>query len=233
MSSSGTSGSLQIAFTSSPQQSPRYFYISIYFRSAANRINLFILGHVRVSISRKWINRFQNHFQFWKRWFECFIFSLWPIRHFRSLTPKTGLLNRRPRITQKGWLRLFRKLLKLANYKLTAMKYRKVSTLTGNAVISYFRSTANRVHATATAADFTFTKLSETARASNFAPQSARHSSHFDRKWHHQLHPAGSQRYKDVRFLSLFFSWGGLFVALTNAVKSKPFNHSYCCRCHI
>ena len=45
---------------------------------------------------------------------------------------------------------------------------------TGNDDISYFRSAANRVHATATVDSFTVTKqsfwkISETARASNFS----------------------------------------------------------------
>ena len=52
--------------------------IIISFRSTANRINVFILGHVRVAISQKWFNRFQKGLQFWNRLFkQFFIFDCW------------------------------------------------------------------------------------------------------------------------------------------------------------
>ena len=45
-----------------------------YFRSAANRINVFIFGHVRVAISRWRCNGLRKSSEFWKDWLKCFIF---------------------------------------------------------------------------------------------------------------------------------------------------------------
>ena len=47
--------------------------VTSHFRSATNRINMLILGHVQVEISRLWLNWFRKGLQFWKRWCNCFI----------------------------------------------------------------------------------------------------------------------------------------------------------------
>ena len=51
--------------------------ITVYFRAAVNRINVFILGHIGVAISRYWFNRFRKVYDFGKEVpFKCCFFVM-------------------------------------------------------------------------------------------------------------------------------------------------------------
>ena len=64
--------------------------VTSYFRSAANRINVCILGHVLIAISQWWFNRFWQCLQFSKLWFKGFISSYVSYKTFLLLDPQNG-----------------------------------------------------------------------------------------------------------------------------------------------
>ena len=115
-------------------------------------------------ISKFTVHSISKNLQFCQDQFKCFIFCCVAIRHFCYLTPKTGLkwTTIRLHITYMADFDLiFSKSTEYSNPQIfKGIILERVYIFTGNDVISYFRSAAYRVHATATAADFTITKLS-------------------------------------------------------------------------
>ena len=91
-------------------------YVITYLRSAANRINVLILGQFRLAISRQQFNRLHKSLQFGKEYFKRFIFC--------DVTHQTFLLFGPENMAQMDspsskhciidWFRFSRKLLKLA-----------------------------------------------------------------------------------------------------------------------
>ena len=103
-------------------------------------------------------------------WSECFIFCFCVMFDMAQM----DLPSSTPNIN--GWFRFSCELL---NAQInTDICLKGICIFTGNDVINYFQSAANRVHASATMADFAITKQSfwkilEIAEASNFAQRFA------------------------------------------------------------
>ena len=133
-------------------------------------------------ICRSRLNRFQKGLQFWKGWFEGFIFCFVMHQTFLLLDPENGAQMDLPlsvRYINSGF-RFSCKILNLASDTqiYTDIRLDGLCIITAKNVISYFRSATNRVHATTTVADFAVTKqlfwkILETAQTSNITQRFA------------------------------------------------------------
>ena len=129
-------------------------------------------------------NYFEQVYNFVKGYSSASFSEVQLIRHVCPMTPKIGLKRISCNLLITYIADLFRlspNLLKLVAHKLTKKKNWNIYILTGNDVISDFRSAANRVDATFAIIDFTVTKLSywKTSKLAVSRHTSTQHSTVF------------------------------------------------------